>query len=487
LCLAAGCRKVTVRNAPADGPAAAPPKNAPPAAHTARPLAKGSATNGHPRSDPLDLANRHNRQGRTGEAMAALREVIKKAGDDQTWTRMKAREFLGRILMEAGKYAEAERVLKLAAVDFERLRRRRSFKVACPYQALGALYAHTGRQSSAVSSFIKAADLEPGSEKMQYDAALESMVAGDFLTAEKYVARAIKLARRPRRAMGGAARDKPHRYLVLKGFILLPLRRYAEARRLFRQVLATEQRDPGARAGLGHLAVVRRQYPEASRHLRVALAGGKELLSMYGARPKPDSLRKPGRVYGWLCHRMASLGLGWVAANQGRHGQAIGYFDGTLAHRPSDMLALLGKGNSLNALGKLDRAEALFSRLSAMYPDDPYVAAESALVQLNRRRLDRAEAGFKRAARLGHKKYTCPYEGLGLVYMRRGQLARAKKNFKRAISNNPDIEFKKYNGLARIYIKEGRLKEARRLLKKSMGNYPHDDEARKLLASLEGK
>jgi len=24
-------------------------------------------------------------------------------------------------------------------------------------------------------------------------------------------------------------------------------------------------------------------------------------------------------------------------------------------------------------------------------------------------------------------------------------------------------------------------------LKKSMGNYPHDDEARKLLASLEGK
>ena len=441
-----------------------------------------------PSTDDLDIARRLHREGRPQEAVAVLEGVVRKAGSKETWDRMKAREFLGRIHLEAGKFKEAERVLKLAAADFERLRRDRAYKVACPYQALGALYAHTGKQTSAASYFVKAATLEPHSEKMQYDAALESMVAGDFLTAKKFMERAIALSRRPRQPTGGAARDHPNRYLVLKGFILLPLRKYDEARRMFSRVLAAAPDDAGARAGLGHLAVVRKQYAAATAHLRVALKGGKELLAVVApgprGRPAVDSLRDPTQIYGWLCHRMASLGLGWVAANKGRHEQALGYFEGTLAHRPSDLLALLGKGNSLNALGQLDRAATLFEKLASAYPDNPYVLAEQALVQLNKNNHQKAEAGFKKAARLGHKKYTCPYEGLGLVYLRRGKLALAKANFKRAIANNPDIEFKKYNGLARILIKEGRLEEARRLLKKSMANYPYDSEAKKLLASL---
>ncbi len=471
--LAQGCHKRVVRQAPDAG---APRKR--PAAVRVRSMAQTF----------FDQANAHHQAGRSKEAEAMLEGIVQRAGDAGVFDRMKAREFLGRIYTEAGRFEEAERILKLAAADFERLRRERSYGVACPYQALGALYAHTGRQPRAARAFVKAADLEPHSEKMQYDAALESMVAGDFLTALKYVDRALVLARNPRDTTGGAARDLPHRYRVLRGFILLPLRRYKEAGVLFKAVLSSHAGDPGARAGLGHLDIVARKYPAAMTQLRAALKGGKDLLgSVKGGTDRVDSMRDPTRVYGWLCQRMASLGLGWVAANRGRHVRALGYFQGTLAHRPSDMLALLGKGNSLNALAKLDEAEALFARLKALYPKNPYVLAESALVQLNKNNHAAAEAGFKKAARLGHKRYTCPYEGLGMVYMRRGQLDRAKKNFKRAIARNPDMEYKKYNGLARIYIKEGRLAQARRLLKKSMTNYPHDDEARKLLASLDGK
>ena len=490
LCLVVpGCRKIAARDAPNLGEGVRASAVATPASPAPVKSPGPGRPPPPPTSDPIEIATGHYRKGEVKEAVTILLGVAREAGESVAQDRMKARELLGRILLETGKFKAAEQVLKLAAADFEQLRRTRSYKIACPYQALGALYAHTGRQSGAASYFVKAADMEPHSEKMQYDAALEAMVAGDFLTAKKYVERAIALSRRPRQPVGASPRDRPERYRVLKGFILLPLRKYDEARALFDRVLASFPTDPGPRAGLGHLAVVRRRYPAAVAHLRVALKGGKDLLGhqregAHGARPAADSMRNPDRIYGWLCHRMASLGLGWVAANRGRHEKAMVYFEGALAYRPADLLALLGKGNALNALGKLDRAEALFARLEALYPDNPYVLAESALVQLNKNNHRRAEAGFKKAARLGHKKYTCPYEGLGLVYLRRGQLARARANFKRAIANNPDIEFKKYNGLARILIKEGRIEAAWRLLKKSISNYPHDDEARKLLATL---
>ncbi|MCZ7586899.1 MAG: tetratricopeptide repeat protein [Deltaproteobacteria bacterium] len=82
------------------------------------------------------------------------------------------------------------------------------------------------------------------------------------------------------------------------------------------------------------------------------------------------------------------------------------------------------------------------------------------------------------------KKYTCPYEGLGLVFMRQGRLDEAKSMFERSIEINPDIEYKKFNGLAKILIKEGNYEQAERLLRKSVANYPYDNEAAALLADL---
>ena len=483
---AQGCRKTTVREVvrPAPSRSAAPARQKP-------------AQEPPPPRGPLDLAERHHQAGRHKQAEVLLLRLINTAQPRKLWERMKAREHLGRIYLEQRRFSDAEKVLSAAARDFEVLNRRQAYTVACPYQALGVLYAHMGKQSRAASYFIKAARLEPHSEKMQYDAALESMVAGDFTTALKHVDRAIALSRRPQAAAGGDARDLPHRYLVLKGFIWLPMRKYSQARRLFGKVLAKVPGDPGALAGLGHLDVVHKRYRSATSRLERALQGARKMLNeKRGAvGPSPgaqdpaerlDAMRNPTRIYSWLSLRMACLGLGWVAANQNRHKQAIGYFERTLTHRPADLLALLGKGNSLTALGQLDRAERLFARLRTLYPDNPYVLAEGALVQFNKRNDRRAERGFKKAIQLD-KEYTCPYEGLGLIYLRRGQLARAKASFQRAISLNPDIEFKKYNGLARIYIKEGRVDEARRLLQKSVANYPHDSEARRLLAALEKK
>ena len=156
-----------------------------------------------------------------------------------------------------------------------------------------------------------------------------------------------------------------------------------------------------------------------------------------------------------------------------------------LANQEEDLFALLGKGNSLNAMGKLDPAQEQFDRVLGIDKHNKYAMAELALVNFNRGQFDRAESLFKAAmARDASARYTCPYEGLGMVYLRAGKLKQAKDHFKKAIKINPNIEYKKFNGLARIMIREGKLDRARELLRKSVENYPYDDEAKKLAESI---
>ena len=179
--------------------------------------------------------------------------------------------------------------------------------------------------------------------------------------------------------------------------------------------------------------------------------------------------------------------MGWVSANTNKHELAMAYFDRVLARAPEDLFALLGKGNSLNALGMLGPAEKYLKRVLALDPDNQYATAELALVKFNRGDDAASEKLFLAALAEEPNRYTCPHEGLGMIYLRAGKLDKARASFDKAIKINPDIEFKKYNGLARIYIKEGKVERARALLRKSIKNYPYDGEARGLLESIKGK
>ena len=193
----------------------------------------------------------------------------------------------------------------------------------------------------------------------------------------------------------------------------------------------------------------------------------------------------PDPDYYHFMHRMGCLGMGWLHANQDQHDQAIKYFNRVLAHRPYDLLARLGKGNSLMGMQLMDQAEQELQGVLDLDPDNPYATAELASIHLSRGDVARAEQGFEAALAAHGKGYTCPYEGLGMVYLKQGRIEQARKSFEKAISINPDIEYKKFNGLARIYIQDGRTAEARKLLLKSIANYPYDDEAKTMLSKLD--
>ena len=421
-------------------------------------------------------------------------------------------ELLGKVYIRQGKYVLAEEMLLRAVNQAEA-----SKVAACPYAALGELYSITGRADKVVDTAIRAAEMEAHVSQMQYFAALTCFDNGHYKKAHKYIRRALALSDQPKlrelqRKIQSVLKPRPaaeefeaalnsieeydfrragfhidralaakeqSKGLVVKGFLLLLEKNYQQAGELLRRARGSDKRDGGARVGLGHLSIVRKEYASARRLLEPAVLSGDKL---FGPGEDDDE-----RQYEWLVYKMACQGMGWLMSNQNQHRTALLYFDRILNDDPRDVFALLGKGNSENALGRLDAAEKHLKQVLAIDASNQYAMAELALVHYNRGRYAAAEKLFKRAlqqSRSRQQQYTCPYEGLGLVYLRAGKLDQAKTNFREAIRINPDIEFKKFNGLARIMISEGKLQKARELLLKSIQNYPYDEEARKLLGTL---
>ncbi len=417
------------------------------------------------------------------------------------------RAMLGENLVAMGDVDRAEDLLLDSAQRLEREAggQERGALPSCPYEALGGLYRATGRDVAAAEMMIKSAALQPASPDAQQRAAEALLEHGDPHGALVYVDRALALHEAERyadlrvriqRALASAGpSDAPGgldgavalflrgdflralrvldeqesapgaRAMVARGFLLVATERYELARAEFEGALAV----PGAQVGLAHLAIVEQDYPAAGDALDVATA-------TEGATPSDG--------YPWLVQRMRWLAEAWIHGNQGRHAEALDPFGRILAVDPDDHLALLGRGNALNALGQLDQAEAALQRVLEIEPGNRYAMAELALVRFNQGDDQAAERLFQRARELDPTGYTCPYEGLGMVYLRQGRVQEAQASFEQAIAIDPDIEFRKYNGLARIYIEQGRLGDARTLLERSIANHPHDDEAKRLLAQL---
>ena len=406
--------------------------------------------------------------GGHAEAEAVLKRALKVAaaeGRDADLVEIQKR--LAELFKRQGKHRLAERVLRVSLRTQQLEGTPRA--AHCPYTALGELYTaleerpkEADRQHAGVA--IKRDQGAPTPPLVALAAALESFAGNHFADARRHLARA--------HVGGGDTRRQ-----VLLGFILLLEKKYADAGARFRQVLKQSPRHAGARVGLGHLAVIRKDYVKARAHLQPS------------AVPSPAASPNGPveRSYNRLVWRMACLGAGWIAANQNRHKEAIQQFERVLSHNSDDLFALLGRGNSLNALGSLEQAEASLARVLNLDPSNKHAMAELALVKHNRGQDAQAERLFKAALKLDPGHYTCPHEGLGLIYLRAGKLGQAKLSFRKAIAINPNIEYRKFNGLARILIGEGDYAGARKLLRQSVKNYPFDHTARKLLSSIRGK
>jgi len=435
---------------------------------------------------------------------------------------------MGKVYMMQGRFARAEAVLLRSVQTVKQSKQKLA---ACPYTALGVLYSTMGHDKKAAAAHMKAADGEPSRPWVQHRAAVKCFRLNDLDNAIKYVRRALALTKDPaftalqariKRASAGGevARHDPQgddatwevfllavdafedhrfdtarrhvkqaarvggwraRFRVLRGLLLLLEKKYEQAGKQFREAARAGGGGAGPAVGQGHLAIIRKDYKAARGLFAAAVKEGD-----HHARVLKEDLYEK-RPYIWMVYRMACLGMGWVSANVNEHPQAISYFDRVIAGKAGDIFAWLGKGNSQNALNKLDAAETALKKVLKLDPGNKYATAELALVKYNRGQDGEAERLFLAALKQDEAQYTCPHEGLGLIYLRAGKLARAKASFRKAIKINPDIEYKKFNGLARILIREGKYARARKLLRKSMQNYPYDDEAKNMLASIKGK
>jgi tetratricopeptide (TPR) repeat protein len=348
----------------------------------------------------------------------------------------------------------------------------------CPYQALGALYRVAGSdaQAEALERQASSIDVEPLVQGLS--AAVEALQRGDLSGAT------ARLPRLPHDVVQQKAGEPIYlavaaRTLLLEALLSAAEQRWEQASAAVEMASVASPGLPLERVARGHIALGRQEPEQAAAHFEAALA-----------MPAPALQDGPGReavaASDALGQRMARLGLAWIAANQAEYTAAMAHYDAVLEQAPGDRLARQGKAVAHIAVGELEQAQALLDGLLEEWPQDPYARAELGIVHLNRGDLSGAQRSFERAMSDGGPSYSCPYEGLGLVLLRQGDAQGARDMLEQAIEMNPDLEYKKYNALAQIKIEEGEPEQARALLRKSIENFPYDDEAKRLLAELDG-
>jgi len=386
---------------------------------------------------------------------------------------LEAMEYLGKLYTRKGQYELAEKTLNNAIKLFIKVNDidPGAYYKGCPYAALGELYQRMKRPKKSREYFVKAGDYDMAAQKSEFEKSLAAFTRGEYADAVAFVGNTH---------VAGSNEIARKRFLstvaVLRGIIRILDKKYSEADSDFAEAKIKDPQNLGVQVGKGHLRIVKRDYPGAMILFESAI---RNLQKTSGFIADVDA------SYIDFVHGMACLGMGWVMANQSRHDRALIYYDRILENMPNHLLALQSKGVACTALHRFDQAEKLFAKVLKIQPDNQYALAELGIVKLNQGDDQDAEKYFRLALDQDQERYTCPYEGLGLVYLKKGDLASAKKNFEKAISINPNMEYKKFNGLAMIYIKEGRRKEAKKLLQKSIENYPYNNEAKKLLKSLQ--
>lgn len=409
--------------------------------------------------------------GQYDDAERALLTAVAPPGGEPTEadTLAEAQRYLGRIYTDQRRFDDAERHLKASIDALEIFRAEEQTDNGCPYQALGRLYAQMGQHDRVWDLYETAAEIGGQTPVHLYLAALKAYDLGDHGRARAYLDRAEQ---RPEQDHPDIA-DPRGRYNTLRGYLALGDQDFDDAEARF---AAAAEADPtGAAVGRGHLAIARQDHAAARTQLAVVAGWAMEQ-------------RKVGRESTHLdverfTYKMACVGMGWTDANEGKHDAALGWFDKVLADQPEDMLAQLGRGNSLLALERPDEAIAAFDRVLAVQPGNRHARSGRAAVLAARGDLEAAEQEYIAAMEEGAagSQFTCPHRGLGLLYMRQGRVDEARGELEQAVALEPEIGYRKFVMLAKIYIDEHRYDEAERLLHAALRNRPDGERAKQLL------
>jgi tetratricopeptide (TPR) repeat protein len=359
-------------------------------------------------------------------------------------------EMIGRYYQFIGNFRVSEFYLMKGVLVAQNFQDQMNVTWTCAAEILGRMYSNLGDRPHAAQNLIDAAEMMPERAITQYLAALNCFYSGDYQNAEKYITRAVSL-------------DGQDKFRVLMGYVQIIRMEYEKAEKLFQSIDSA-----AARIGFAHVLLAQNQYEQAAQILDAAVAEEGDEFS----------------------ESMQTLGQGWILSHRGSNDQGLEVFERLLEDQPSHLLGHLGRAKVLIGLGRFEDAEDSYDFLEAAYPNNPFIQNARAQIALKKGDLVKAEQRFLAAADIGGKRYTCPYQGLGLLYVKQGRLDEAEKALTTAIEQEPTGDYRMYNELAKIRIKEGSYQAAQVLTEKSIDLQPSQLEAQELqrmMAVLQGR
>jgi predicted Zn-dependent protease len=154
---------------------------------------------------------------------------------------------------------------------------------------------------------------------------------------------------------------------------------YDLAEAAYRRILAKDSKSPAANAGLAHLLIARKNYPEAETFLRAALlqapddlALNAQLATALAAQDKAEALPLLQKLHdGHPADPAIALMLAQVLADAGDPAASDRLYNALLAATPSDPALLIGHGQNLIRQLRYPEAFAAYDKATQLDPANP--------------------------------------------------------------------------------------------------------------------
>lgn len=177
--------------------------------------------------------------------------------------------------------------------------------------------------------------------------------------------------------------------------------------------------------------------------------------------------------------------LAEVLRLQGRHAEAIRWYEKFLANQDWYVPALSGYGLALMEVHEPGRAAEMFKRCTLLDPEHAAHKGCLGWALMDQGRNDEAEITFKEALAQDPQDTTASYN-YAVLLARRGDFSRAEILYRQILRQEPGHLYALVN-LGATLSSLGRIEEARATLRRALELSPHDKVAGNLLQSLSGK
>ncbi len=282
------------------------------------------------------------------------------------------------------------------------------------------------------------------------------------------------------------AMEKSVDELLRDGWLLHQRRQFAEAERIYRQVLTHgTTRDPRAQFALGRLLFERGEAALSIEYLTAA-AQRDPSQAVYHAG-LAEALQSLGRLNEAVEHYRtavtlrpnyaeAHINLGNTLLAAQRPIEAVASYREAIRSKPESAIAHSCLGAALENQGQLDEAIACFRRALELRPNFAQALSNLGTALRKQTRFDEAIAPLRRAIELA-PRMVAAHNNLGAVYRSLGRIDEAQQCYEKALSIEPEVP-QSHSNLAMILMDQGKMPEAISRLDEALRLNPECAEAR---------